>query len=159
MIYLFLIPILFCMSSVHTMETPDPMQLTRKCALTLVDAVFQIAINKYGVSNPDDVVIHLRPKHTFTLDENSTEAGIILQCKDNVPTKIHLPSGTLEFAEVRTVKNSADALLMQDILRVVCASTVDVETEDTSLTYYRIEEVEGQKLPYARFRAARPSKR
>jgi hypothetical protein len=154
--YLFLLPLLLSVSCVHAMETPERHQLTKACAVKLVDTVFEIATNKYGFSNPHDRIIHLKQKHAFALEESPTEAGMILQCKNNVPTKIHVPSGTLEFAEVCAVKNAADALLMQDILKVVRASTVDVESEDPTLTYYRIEEVENQKLPFARFK--NPSK-
>lgn len=156
--YLFLGSLLVGFSCVQAMETPEQKQLTRACAEKLVDTVFEIAKNKYGFSNPDETIIHLKNKSCLTLEEKPTEAGMILACENNVPTKIHLSTGTYEFAEVVAIKNGANALLMQDILKVVRASTVDVEPEDPTLTYYRVEEVENQKLPYARFKTAQPGK-
>lgn len=152
----FILCVVMSFGSLTAMQS-DRDSITRGHAQKIVEMVHDVAQRKYGFSNPDNITVNLKYKHCFHLNENPTDKGIILQCKNKIPTKLHLSSGTLEFAEINRYTHGANGLFLQDILRLMSCTQVDCEHEqDPTIEYFRILQIEEEHLPYPNFKT--PSK-
>lgn len=149
--------LLMTFGSVCAMETNNDQKPTTYPTQKIVEIVHDVAQRKYGACNPDNITVRLRHKYCFYLNDNPTDKGLILQCKNKIPIKMHLPTGTLEFAEINGYTHGANGLFLQDILKVMRCTEVYCEPEDQATEYFRVLQVEDIQLPPANFKT--PSKR